>query len=131
MATFTLPKALWRIPEAWHRSPAMWQWGHMRFCTWEQICNIAASLRAEGVEAEAYDGEQYFLVGDIQRGLPRGWYCSSTYSTADGLTTWSEHCALLTADFAVLREAFCTEPMPADVTSAAERAFLMRCLANA
>lgn len=119
----TLPKAVWRTPASWS--------DRQHFCIWEQLSDITADMRSNGIDADNYDAEQFILIGDSLRGAPRGWYHQSRYSTADGRTLWHEDCALLTSELAILKEASIAEPMPPSPSSDQERAILMRCLANA
>jgi hypothetical protein len=121
--TATLPQAIWRLPDAWTNQRV--------FCTWEQLSEIATKLRAAGIDAFNYDAEQYLLLGDSTRGVPRGWYHCPTYCNADGRTLWREHCVMVDSDMQVIKESSRTEPKPPFVTDAAERALLMRCLRDA
>ena len=118
----TLPKAVWRTPESWGKS---------LFCTWEQLSEIASELRSIGIEADNYKADQYILIGDAMRGVPRGWYQCLSYGTADGHTTWNGHCVLLSSSLAILKENSYCVPQPSGDISAAERSIMIRCLANA
>lgn len=83
------------------------------------------------MEVDSYDAEQYSIIGDARRGAPRGWYHHSTYSMADGRTTWQEHCVLLDENLKVVRQGVASEIKPAQVTSESEEKLLMRALASA
>lgn len=123
MAIFNLPVSVWRTPETWGIQ--------FFYCTWEELCEIAASLRNDGMDVDSYDAEQYHLVGDSRRGSPRGWYRHADYSTADGHTLWQEHCVLLDQNMKPIREGFASERKPAQVTAESEKELLMRALAGA
>jgi hypothetical protein len=120
----TLPKAIWRTPADWSDQQV--------FCTEKQLFEMVADLNANGMEDAVYcDAGQYILVGDATRGVPRGWYHQLSYGTADGRTTWNEHCVLLDSNLDVIRENFVSMPQPSVDISAAERSILMRCVINA
>jgi hypothetical protein len=115
---FTFYKAIFCTPESW---------GQRVFCTREQLAEIATELNSVGIDADCSDAEQYCIIGELDRPTPKAWYASSTWETADGQTYWAQHCVMVDASMALLKEGFAK----ALNTETDERALLMRCLAAA